>query len=241
MITPFPVPTHRRFPPIRSAVIRTKEKPSLPVPVNYNQSQQRSTYLHVRAKSQGYKTLPFKMEMYWICWHIEKVQLTLCLYEKWTHSHPASCWRTAQCPHPEDAGVYAHGRDAGSSLDGSTPTHHRRSTLAAALDSPYEGGRRRTSAGKWNASLLLFISPRRVSGNCFHMNKQSWLQDSLRSACSWAGWRGSCSCSRTKPYHEPQPCSGWSDEADPGPSGGNWTNPTGHLLSKSHKYTECEG
>lgn len=37
MITPFPVPTHRRFPPIRRAVIRTKEKPSLPVPVNYKQ------------------------------------------------------------------------------------------------------------------------------------------------------------------------------------------------------------
>ena len=35
MITPFPVPTQRRFPPIRSAVIRTKEKPSLPVPVNH--------------------------------------------------------------------------------------------------------------------------------------------------------------------------------------------------------------
>lgn len=32
MITPFPVPTQRRFPPISSAVIRTKEKPSLPVP-----------------------------------------------------------------------------------------------------------------------------------------------------------------------------------------------------------------
>lgn len=34
MMTPLPVPTHRRFPPIRRAVMRTKEKPSLPVPAN---------------------------------------------------------------------------------------------------------------------------------------------------------------------------------------------------------------
>lgn len=32
MTTPFPVPTHRRLPAMSRAVIRTKEKPSLPVP-----------------------------------------------------------------------------------------------------------------------------------------------------------------------------------------------------------------
>ena len=40
MITPFPVPTQRRFPPISSAVIRTKEKPSLPVPVDDQMASQ---------------------------------------------------------------------------------------------------------------------------------------------------------------------------------------------------------
>jgi hypothetical protein len=32
MMTPFPVPTHRRLQDIMRAVILTKEKPSLPVP-----------------------------------------------------------------------------------------------------------------------------------------------------------------------------------------------------------------
>lgn len=34
MMTPFPVPTQSRFPPISRAVIRTNEKPNFPVPVN---------------------------------------------------------------------------------------------------------------------------------------------------------------------------------------------------------------
>lgn len=32
MTTPLPVPTHRRLPAMSKAVMRTKEKPSLPVP-----------------------------------------------------------------------------------------------------------------------------------------------------------------------------------------------------------------
>ena len=32
MMTPFPVPIHKRFDETNKAVIRTKEKPSLPVP-----------------------------------------------------------------------------------------------------------------------------------------------------------------------------------------------------------------
>lgn len=48
-----------------------------------------------------------------------------------------------------------HGRDARSSPAGSTPTRRRRSTLAAAPDSPYEGGRRRTSTEQQISSLFL--------------------------------------------------------------------------------------
>lgn len=56
--------------------------------------------------------------------------------------------------------------------------------------------------------------------------------DSPRSAYSSAGWRGSCSCSRTRLYRGRRPCSGWSGEDGPGPSGGSSTSPTAHL--------ECE-
>lgn len=38
MMTPFPVPTHRRLQEIIRAVILTNEKPSLPVPATHTQS-----------------------------------------------------------------------------------------------------------------------------------------------------------------------------------------------------------
>lgn len=153
MITPFPVPTQRRFPPIRSAVIRTKEKPSLPVPVNYNQSQWRTTSDNISFSS--------------------KVK---------TSSHPASCSRMAQCPHPGGAGVCVRDTDAGSSLTGSTPTHHRRSTLAAAPDFPCEDGRRRTSAERWkrkSAHYHSFISLLDLAG---------WCDGGFTSICMLLGW-----------------------------------------------------
>lgn len=52
-----------------------------------------------------------------------------------------------------------HGRGAGWSLAGSTPTRRRRSTLAAAPDSPYVGGRRRTSVAAVDQLMITFASP----------------------------------------------------------------------------------
>lgn len=161
-------------------------------------------------------------------------------YKKPGLSHPASCWRMARCPHPGGAGVCVHGRGAGWSPAGSTPTLRRRSTLAAAPDSLYVGGRRRTSAAAADQLMITFVS--HLSG-LVQQKRRSWLSvcadamDSPQSACSWVGWRGSCSCSRTKPCRGPQPCSGWSDEAGRGPSGGSWTNPIGRLSTKPHTYT----
>lgn len=40
MTTPLPVPTQRRLPAMSRAVIRTKEKPSFPVPVGAGGGQQ---------------------------------------------------------------------------------------------------------------------------------------------------------------------------------------------------------
>lgn len=48
MMTPFPVPTHNRFPPISRAVILTKEKPNFPVPVN--QRQDSRMYIVIAAR-----------------------------------------------------------------------------------------------------------------------------------------------------------------------------------------------
>lgn len=100
----------------------------------------------------GYKNIHFTLKRRDL--RVRKSECTLnmklvtsnLLCQDKTQSHPASCWRMAQCPRPGGAGVYEHGRDAGWSRAGSTPTRRRRSTLAAAPGSLCGGGRRRTSA-----------------------------------------------------------------------------------------------
>lgn len=50
MMTPFPVPTHNRFPAISRAVIRTNEKPNFPVPVSQSQNKAEISCCHCKFK-----------------------------------------------------------------------------------------------------------------------------------------------------------------------------------------------
>lgn len=168
--------------------------------------------------------------------------ITNCVKSPWTginqaQTHPTFCWRTAQCPHPGGAGACARGTDAGWSLTGSRPTRRHRSRPAAAPGSPSGGGRRTTSTNSREPETERIVRKKReekpklnVGFGCL---TEGMSCNSPRSACFWAEWHESCSCSRTRPYRGRPPCSGWSDEAGRGPWGDSWTGPTGRLGTKT--------
>lgn len=79
MMTPFPVPTHRRFPPIRRAVMRTKEKPSLPVPANAQEST-RSHNRHVQTTARTLKLAPCAANLH-LTEHLADIRLDVNVLE----------------------------------------------------------------------------------------------------------------------------------------------------------------
>lgn len=133
MMTPFPVPTHNRFPPISRAVIRTNEKPNFPVPVD--QCQNIAEIKCCWSQFCKIKSLALTNTYSINGW--EKKKREEC--------YQASCWRRARCPHPEGAGVWAHGIIAVWSPNGWTPIRRLRSRRAAWPGSPGEDERQMIS------------------------------------------------------------------------------------------------
>lgn len=86
----------------------------------------------------------------------------------------------ARCPHPGGAGVCVHGRAAGWSPAGSTPTRRHRSTLAAAPDSPYVGGRRRTSAAAADQLMIMFGYNKNAEADCLSV-RMRWTHLDLHA------------------------------------------------------------
>lgn len=84
-----------------------------------------------------------------------------------------------------------------------------------------------------------FCRAEKKANRCINAYQQSGKEElilnSPQSACFWAEWHESCSCSHTTPCHGLQPCSGWSDVVGQGPWGGSWTDPTDHLQEKKTK------
>lgn len=127
MITPLPVPIHRRLHDTIRAVILTNEKPSLPVPG----TQTELLSLHFQNK------------------------LLLCLLKTDDcTTDPAFCWHRAQCRHPGGAGRCERGRAWGWSRVWWTPRYRRRPRPADVPDCLYEGGHQMISAVYKNMSSL---------------------------------------------------------------------------------------
>lgn len=118
MMTPFPVPIHRRLHDTNRAVILTNEKPSFPVP---NKKE------HVEG------------QIWVILWQV-------LWYLKESRTDPAFCWRRARCRRPGGAGRCERGTAWEWSQVWWTPRSRRHPRPADVPGCPSEGEHQMTSA-----------------------------------------------------------------------------------------------